>query len=111
MIYLTNLLARIWYNSLFEHKYTQYTMLCYAFFILQAYKSLKGHAFWSLLPSKMLFRVWSNRYIYIYIYTSIYHGKVLIRKRTYYATIMYTKFVFILVNYFVRVFFLEQVNV
>ena len=52
MIYLTNLLARILYNSMFEQKYTQYTMLFYAFLILQAY---------------MLFRVWRNRCIYKYI--------------------------------------------
>ena len=44
MIYLTNLLARIfWYNSMFEQK--QYTMLFYAFLILQAYKTLKGMKF------------------------------------------------------------------
>ena len=63
MIYLTNLLASIWYNSMFEQKYTQYTMPFYAFLILRAYKTLKGHAFWSILPSKMLFHVWINRCI------------------------------------------------
>ena len=66
-LYLTNLLVRIWYNSMFEQNYTQYTMLFYALLILQAYKIIKGHAFWSLLPSKMLFRVWSNTCIYKYI--------------------------------------------
>ena len=42
-------------------------MLFYAFLILQACKTLKGHAFWTLLPSKMLFHVWINRCIYKYI--------------------------------------------
>ena len=38
-------MARIWYNSMFEQKYTQYKMLFYAFLILQAYKPLKGMNF------------------------------------------------------------------
>ena len=50
-----------------EQKYTQYTMLFYEFLILHAYKTFKGHEFWSLLPSKMLFRVWITRCIYKYI--------------------------------------------
>ena len=72
MIYLTNLLARIWYNSIFEQKYTQYTILFYAFLILQAYKNLKGHEFWSFLPSKMLFHV-----CIIDVCPKIYLGEIL----------------------------------
>ena len=61
-----------------EQKYTQYTMLFYSFLILQAYKTLKGHEFWSLLLSKMLFHVWNNHgdhgnsiFLYIIHYFSI----------------------------------------
>ena len=72
MIYLTNHLTRSWYNSMFEHKYTQYTMPFYAFLILQAYKTLKGQAFWSLLRLKC-----SSMYGLIDVYPKIYHGKVL----------------------------------
>ena len=73
MIYLTNLLARIWYNSIFEQNYTQYTILFYAFLILQAYKTLKGHEFLSFLPSKFFFFM----YVFIDVYPKIYHGEVL----------------------------------
>ena len=74
MIYLTNLLARIWYNSMFEQKYAQYTMLVYAFLILQAYKTLniKGMNFGHFYRLKC-----SSIYGLIDVYTNIYHGNVL----------------------------------
>ena len=56
-----------------EQKYTQYTMLCYAFLILQAYNTLK------VMNLCLFYRLkCSSVYGVIYVYTNIYHGKVLL---------------------------------